>query len=256
MTLPKVYMNEIRKITGYWGTYLPSDRLVPGMVGRLTDGIFHQERMLSEYSGYDPKLHGAAKPQPSRSPVSIWQSDDVVAVSSEVKASAPGLPASGEVRFGFKKANNAVMICKGLRSQSFINLGNVRSLLHDLYEAKEWDPALCLITDVRLVKSAWICFATGGGQEAVVNATATIGLAMPPIDALKDAAAKGDLSTSWKASTQAGYKTEVDEGGTPLFMALQFKRTFPGIGPYKLSTNKGASEYFEEPEFGNSSSLG
>ena len=46
MTLPKAYMNEIRKITGYWGTYLPSDRLSPGMVGRVENGFDLLDRHL------------------------------------------------------------------------------------------------------------------------------------------------------------------------------------------------------------------
>lgn len=250
MTLPKAYMNEIRDITGYWGTYLPSDRLVPGMVGRVENGLFTREGMLSDYPGFDPAVHDKEKPQPSRNRVNIWQSKNVTAASGQAVARAPGVPANGEVRFKFNKANNAVMICKEVRAQGFVNLGRVKSLLLDLFKAEKWNPGLCLITEVRLVDAAWICFATSSDQEAVINASATIGLAAAPIDALKDAAAQGTLEASWNKNKSAGYSTEVTKGGTPLFLALQFKRTIPLVGSYDLKFLKGDSQYFEEPEFG------
>ncbi len=250
MTLPKAYMNEIRDITGYWGTYLPSDRLLPGMVGRIENGLFTKEGMLSDYPGFDPAVHDKDKPQPSRNRVNIWQSKNVTAASAQADASVPGVPANGEVRFKFNKANNAVMICKEVRAQSFMNLGRVKALLFDLLKAEKWDPALCLITDVRLVEAAWICFATGSDQEAVINASATIGLAAAPIDALKEAAAQGTLEASWNKNKSAGYSTEVTDGGTPLFLALRFKRSIPVIGSYDLKFLKGDSQYFEEPDFG------
>jgi hypothetical protein len=191
------------------------------------------------------------KPQPSRNTVQVWQSKDVSAVTVKADANLPGAPASGVVKFGFSKANNAVMICKELRGQGFLHLGQVKSFLHDLLLAKQWEPDLCLITEVRLVTAAWICFATSSDQEAVVSASAAIGMGAVPIEALKDAAAKGDLSTSWNASKSAGYKTEVTDGGTPLFLALRFKRTIPLVGSYDLQFLKGESRLFEEPLFGD-----
>lgn len=148
MDLPKAYINEIRNITGYWGTYFPSDRLIPGMVGRTVGGLFKNERMLSEYSGYDAALHGVAKPLPSRNTVQVWQSKDVSAVTMQAGANVPGAPATGAIKFAFNKANNAVMICKELREQGIAHLGNVKTFLRDLLIAKEWDPDLCLITEV------------------------------------------------------------------------------------------------------------
>jgi hypothetical protein len=91
---------------------------------------------------------------------------------------------------------------------------------------------------VRLEKAAWICFATSNDQEAVVNASASIGLGAMPIDALKDAAAKGDLSTSWSANKSAAYSTEVTDGGTPLFLALRFKRNILKLGAYDFSLTR------------------
>lgn len=71
-----------------------------------------------------------------------------------------------------------------------------------------------------------------------------------PIEALKDAAAKGDLSTSWSANKSAGYSTEVTDGDTPLFLALRFRRTILKMGGYDLQFDKGPSPLFEEPAFG------
>jgi len=255
MELPKAYMNEIRKITGYWGTYFPSNRLMPGMVGRVKDGLFENDRMLSESPGFDPALHSVGKPEPSRNLVQVWQSENVSAITVRAGANVPGVPASGASKFGFNKANNAVMICKELRGQGFQHLGQVKTLLHGLLETGQWDTDLCLITEVRLVKAAWICFATSSDQEAVVSASGSVGLGLGPIDALKDLAAKGELSTSWNSSKSAGYKTELTEGGTPLFLAIRFKRSIPLVGAYDLQFLKGDSRLFEEPEFGESENV-
>jgi hypothetical protein len=243
-------MNEIRKITGYWGTYLPSDRLSPGMVGRVENGLFTREKSLAEYSGYNPSLHGPDKPQPGRNPVSVWQSKEIRMISAQGNADVPGEIAGGAIRVSFNKANAAVMICKGTRSQGLINLGEVRNLLHDLLEGGNWEPELCVVTEVRLVNAAWICFATSQDQEADIQASASVGLTGTPVDALTNAALKGSLSTSWSDKKSAGYSTEVTEGGTPLFQALCFKRTILGVGPRKLQFLRGADSAFEEPPFG------
>jgi hypothetical protein len=245
-------MNEIRKITGYWGTYLPSDRLFPGMVGRVENGLFTNEDSLSSFAGFDPAVHGPQKPQPSRTPVSVWQSKEVLMTSTQASANAPGNDASGAIRVGFSKANTAVMICKGIRSQGLINLAQVRSLMQDLLQDGKWDKDLCVVTEVLLVKAAWICFATNRDQEAEIKASASVGLTGTPIDALTNAAVKGDLSTSWSDKKSAGYSTEVTDGGTPLFHALRFKRSIFGLGPQKLQFLRGAATGFEEPEFGES----
>ncbi|MGA8729677.1 MAG: hypothetical protein WB608_13075 [Terracidiphilus sp.] len=253
MTLPKAYMKVIRNITGYWGTYLPSERLIPGMVGRVENGLFVEDDPLEKYSGFDRTIHGAAKPEPSRSPVSVWQSKDVVVTSTQGKADVTGAPVKGSIRLGFSKANDAVMICKGIRSQGFKSLGAVRSLLYELYESGAWDKDLCLITEVVLVNAAWICFATNSNQQAEINASATVGIAEPALAALKLAAAEGSLTTSWSSDRSTGYSTEVTEGGTPLFHAIQFKRSLAGLGPTKLQFLRGGSSNFEEPAFGQDS---
>lgn len=251
MTLPKAYMNEVRSITGYWGTYLPSDRLFPGMVGRVENGLFKNEGTgLSTYPGYDPALHGPDVPQPSRSPVSVWQSKTVSMSSTQANANLPGVP-GGSIRVGFSKANSAVMICKAIRTHSLISLGRVRTLLHDLLQDEKWDPSLCVVTDVVLVNAAWICFSTDRDQEAEITATGSVGLTGTPLDALTNAAAKGDLATSWNEQKSAGYSTEVTDGGTPLFQALQFKRSIPFVGERKLQFLRGAAADFEEPSFGD-----
>jgi hypothetical protein len=142
------------------------------------------------------------------------------------------------------------MICKGTRSQGLINLGDVRNLLHDLLVDGSWDLELCLVTEVRLVNAAWICFATNNDQEAEIRASASVGLTGTPLDVLTSAALKGEISTSWSEKKSAGYSTEVTDGGTPLFQALRFKRTILGLGPQKLQFLKGANSSFEEPAFG------
>jgi hypothetical protein len=80
-----------------------------------------------------------------------------------------------------------------------VDLLPVKTLLRELRESNAWDPDLCLITEVLVVKSAWICFATDRDQVAEIKGSASLPLATEPDAALEAVAASGKVSASWKS---------------------------------------------------------
>ena len=106
VNLPKSYIRVARDITGYWGTYPPSLELKPAVIGRVLDGMFVKEGLLSQFPGYNPKTH-ADQEEPERNSVSLWNTRHVSMNVFGVDGSAPAGNASAGIRMQFGAANEA-----------------------------------------------------------------------------------------------------------------------------------------------------
>jgi hypothetical protein len=203
--LPKSYMRIARKITGYWGTYLPSLRLQVGATGRRVDGVFVREGHLSGYPGYTAPAFGIDD-QPPRDPTVVWTTRSVRMQVVNAEAKTPGDVATGGVRVNFGAANEAAIICNAPREQSFADLRTVKDLMWQLRQQGRWDDDLCVVTGLVSVDSAWICFSTASGQAAEIRATAPLSLPGDPTGALSAlfGSAKLAVREDRKAKSGAG----------------------------------------------------
>jgi hypothetical protein len=150
----------------------------------------------------------------------------------------------------FGEANEAAIICNANSYRSFQNLRAVKDLMHQLLDQGRWDLDQCIVTEVLATKTAWICFSTGKDQTAELHASAPVIPGADPLGVLNALAGNANLIASSKNSEAAGYSTTLPSGGTPLFRALQFRRT--PWHPIHLAPEylKGSDYAFEEPSFG------
>jgi hypothetical protein len=245
--LPKAYMNVTRALTGYWGTYLPTLKLAPGMLGVLDNGVFVKNGHIDSFKEYDPSAYPIVE-QPTDDAVTRWTTK---AVSMEVVGG--GVAAAGaeaKVRLHFGQANEAAIICNGMRTSSYDDTGQIKTLLRSLLAAGKWDVELCLVTDVVIADTAWICFSTDRNQSADITAAAPLSLPVDPIGALKVIAGNGKLEASLSAAKTSAFCATLRSGGTPLFRAIRFTPGFLGLGAPSLGFTKGETNEFQEPAFG------
>jgi hypothetical protein len=247
-TLPKAYMRVAREITGYWGTYLPSLQLEPGVMGRVVEGIFVKEGHLSQLPGFDPALHAVTE-EAQRDPVSLWNTRHVSLNVLGVDASLPAGAGSAGIRLRFGAANEAAIICNGNAYRSFANLRAVKELMQQLLENGKWDRGQVMVTEVLATQKAWICFSTGKDQTAELHASAPLAPGADPLGLLRAAAGQVHLVASAANEQAAGYSTTLPNGGTPLFRAIQFRRDWRHPWQGAPQYLKGESP-FEEPAFG------
>jgi hypothetical protein len=221
--LPKSYMRIARDITGYWGTYLPSLELRVGSIGRRVDGVFVREGHLSRYPAYSTAKIDIDD-RPGRGPTVVWATRSVRMEVLNAEAKAPGEVATGGVRLNFGGANEAAIICNTPREQYFADTLAIKELMWQLRKKGEWDDALCVVTGLVSVGSAWICFATESGQAAEIKATAPLALPGDPTAALSALSGSASLEASHSAATSSAFCASLPSGGTPLFRALKFNR--------------------------------
>ena len=250
-TLPKAYMRIARNLTGYWGTYLPWINLSPGTIGRTIEGVFSQEGHLEQKKDYDPKLHASMK-QTNIKPVSVWTTRNVIMEVLKAELSVPVRVGSGRIKLRFGGANEAAIICNGSRQWLFPDLDGIKALMRKLLAENRWDKEQCLITEVMLVESAWICFATEKGQAAEITGAASIPLPVGALDALNTLAGNAELTASSTGEQSAGFYSTLPSGSTPLFRAIRFSTSWLFPDDEKISFLKGESpsQEFEEPIFG------
>jgi len=258
MELPAQYIRLARDITGYWGAYPPSYLLAPGMIGRpdTKNGAFIREDYLKDLPGYNPVAH-AVEDNAAAEPVTVWTTKRVSMKALGADVATPGLPASGKIQVSFGAKNEAAIICNGNLYRSFSSLRAVKQLMLDLLEKQKWDRTQCLVTEVLVVKAAWIFYATEKDQTAEIQGSAPLDLSKfaLPIDALKDLAGKAKLEASFSSARSAGIASSLPDGGTPLFRAIQFKESFIFQDSTKIDYVKGPDAAFVEPEFGGNVSV-
>jgi hypothetical protein len=245
--LPKSYVNVVRDITGHWGTYPPSIKLEPGMVGRAVNGVFVEEGNLSQFAGFDPTIH-AVNEKANDDTESRWATSSVRIEMLGAKSKVSAIPTRLRMKVQFGRASEALIVCKGAKFESFANLEAVKELMRTLRENDEWDRELCVVTHVFAVKSALIFFSTDKGQSAEVEASGAFTLAFEPLAVLQ-ASANASLVASSKSEQFAGFFTALPSGGTPLFMAIRFNHAWWSLSKDTLGYLKGSGE-FEEPPFG------
>lgn len=248
--LPKAYMRVARNLTGYWGTYLPSLELQLGTIGRRVDGILVKQGHLSHFPGYDPAAYGIDDQRRS-DPTVFWATKSVHAEVLKADAKTPGDVASGGVRLNFGGADEAAIICNAPRDQSYADTLALKEFMWRLRERGVWDDDLCVVTDLVLVGSAWICFSTASGQAAEIKAKAPLALAADPTAALSALSGSGSLEAARSAATSSAFCATVQSEGTPLFRAIKFNRRWLGLVKPSLDLVRGASDAFEEPSFGD-----
>jgi hypothetical protein len=248
MNLPKSYIRVAREITGFWGTYLPSVDMAPGMIGRSVNGVFERETELSRRLGFDRSKH-AVQEQATGDPVNVWTSRnvsmEVIGGSANVKV------ADAAVRFRFNAASEAAIVCYGAREASFVDLQEVKDFMWELRESGEWKKGQCLVTEVMRVDAAFICFSTERGQEAEIKGSTPFALPVTPVALLGSLAGKATLEASSRDAQVSGFYTGLPSGGTPLFRAIQFKAAWWNLGKPDIVHAKSTGSEFEEPEFGD-----
>jgi hypothetical protein len=241
-------MRVAKEITGYWGTYLPSMEMEPGVIGRVVGGLFVKEGHLNQFPGFNLALHSVQE-EAEHNSVSLWNTRHVSLRVIGVDASMPANGGSAGIRMQFGAANEAAIICNGNAYRSFADLRVVKELMQQLLESEKWDRDQCVVTEVLATKKAWICFSTAKDQTAELHAAAPLVPGADPLGVLKAAAGQANLIASSTNSEAAGYSTTLPNGGTPLFRAIKFRRDWPN--PFHSSPQylKGESA-FDEPVFG------
>jgi hypothetical protein len=248
--LPKAYMRVARNITGYWGTYLPTLNLQLGMIGRRSNGIFIREGHLSQYPGYSTSGFELDDNRRDEQTV-VWNTQSVRMELLDADANALGKVASAGVRLSFGAANEAAIICRGPREQSFADLLAIKDLMWQLRKSGNWDDELCVVTDLVWVESAWICFSTASGQSAEIKAKGPVGIPGDPtavLSALSGSASVEAIHTNAKSSA---FCATLLSGGTPLFRAIKFNMRWLGLLNPELALVRGPDEAFEEAGFGD-----
>jgi hypothetical protein len=253
MDLPTQYIKVARDITGYWGAYPPSYQLSPGMIGVVDkeNAAFIREDYLEKMPGYNPVAH-AVEDNAAADPVTVWTTKRVTMKALDANVATPGLPASGKIQIHFGAENEAAIICNGNLYRSFSSLRAVKQLMLDLLDEGTWNRNHCLVTEVLVVKAAWIFYATEKDQTAEIQGSAPLDLSKfaLPIDALKELAGKVNLQVSFSSSSSAGMTSSLPSGGTPFFRAIQLKKGFIYRHSTTIDYTKGPDSAFVEPAFG------
>ena len=248
MDLPKQYIRIARDITGYWGAYPPSYPLSPGMIGRPKDGAFIREDYLKSLPGYDPVTHDI-EDNALPDPVSLWTTRGVSMKVLGTGVATKVVPVSGKIQIHFSAENDAAIICNGNLYRSFSSLSAVKNLMLDLDDKNQWDRKQCVVTEILVVKTAWIFFATEKERTGEVEGSAPVNLSkFGPFDALKELVGKANLVASFSGSRTGCIATSLPNGGTPLFRAIKLKKEF--VRPKEIDYVKGLDLAFEEPMFG------
>ena len=254
MNLPKSYIKVALGITGYFGTYLPSLRLEPGTIFRISDGVPVREAHLDHFPEFQ-RDQFPLNDQPESQSTAIWNTQSVQMDVINVQAQGPANVAGGAVRLRFGRANEAAIICNAVRYQAFADVLKLRALLRQLRRQNQWDDALCVVTEVVHVSSAWICFSTAANQEARISANAPLALPADPTGALAKLAGSASVEASHEHADSSAFCSTLPDGGTPLFQALRFNRSFLNLfGTLEPKLDFSRSEpdgppEFEEPSF-------
>lgn len=251
MELPRQYIRIARDITGYWGAYPPLYPLSPGMIGKpdKKNGAFVREDYLKDKPGYDPVAHAVEENAPPDANM-VWTTNGVSMETLAAGVAIPGIPASGKIRVHFGDENEAAIICSGIRYSSFSSLSAVKKLMLDLQD-EDWHMEQCVVTEVVVVKAAWIFYATEKDQAAEFQGATPLDLSgfVLPIDALKELSGKFNLAVSFSGGRSAGITCPMPNGGTPLFRAIKIKKGF--ITRRKtIEYLRGPDSAFEEATFG------
>jgi hypothetical protein len=250
VALPLRYMQVLYELTGYWGTYLPTRPLQPGMVGKRTNGMFEQITHLERLPGYDAELLGLQSYEREQSSTE-WSSEGVITTALAPKIAAPGKIAEIELQVDFHRSEDALVLLQSVQHHQYTDTRNLKSLLQDLRELGEWKSDYCVITEVIEAKAAWLFFATDTNQSASLKAhTSVLPAAVP--DSLKQLVGDAEIAASLGCQNFSGFFTKLPTGGTPLFSALAFKKAWwqLGLGKPEGVMLKGEDQVFEEPVFG------
>jgi rubredoxin len=244
-SLPRSYVNVVRKTTGYWGAFPLSQELAPGMIGRKVNGTFRRETDLTKLDGYDP-VKFAAPVRAEKVSADAYVSDGVQFDRVDVGADGGGLPLGGRFRLSFSNAGQGAVACRGTREWEFDDLRAVKGHVISLFRRGLWDLRDILVVRVLLVDVAWVMVASQRGQSVELSLS---GALAPPIagarDLLKAVIGAGTLDLAYGAFGSVGYSGELSKGGTPLFEAIKLKR-FPRLDmPYV----RGPESPFEEADF-------
>jgi CHAT domain-containing protein len=246
--LPVEYMKVVRNLTGYWGTYLPSKRVAPGMIGKVVDGTFIQEGHIQKMPGYEPEAHGTDS-DPNQDDETRWITAGVKIALVSGRAKAGGIPISMRMKLQFTNANEAVVVCRQSSQTYFESLAAIKALLRNLKEKNQWDRESCLVTHVFEVDSALVLFSTAGNQSAELEAAASLPELPEPLTALQ--ATKVSLVASVGKSQFGGFYAELPKGATPLFQAIRFNQSrWWQSAPSEFGFLRGDPVEFEEPPFG------
>jgi len=249
--LPKEYIRIAHDITNYWGAYPPSYPLSPGLIGRSKDGAFVHEDHLRNFPRYDPVAHAVEENAVSSDPVTVWTTQRVSMKVLGADVATPLAPVSGKIQIHFGAKNEAAIICKGNLYRSFSSQRAVKDLILYLDENKQWDRKQCVVTEVLVAKAVWVFFATSKDQTAEVEGSAPLDPSKfaVPVDALKELAGKANLVASFSGSRSAGITASLPDGGTPLFRAIQLKKSFMR-NHTTIDYVMGPDLAFEGPTFG------
>jgi hypothetical protein len=212
-----------------------------------------REGHLNTKPGWDANRLKSEK-QRNFEAVTTWTTHNVAMTVVGAHVNAPGGAANGAVCVRFGGADEAVIICNGPLLWSFTDQDAVRGFMRELLDGGQWkDVSLCVVTEVILVDSAWVCFATEKNQSAEIRVKSAVSLPAIPVDALKAVAGNASLVVTTTSERSAGYCATVEAGGSPLFRAVKFtNKWWEGVNgniEYTKGIVAGASA-FEEPEFG------
>lgn len=253
-TLPMSYMNVIRDLTAYWGTYPPSNRIAPGMIGRVVGGRFVAEGAIDKFPEYDKAAHSVQRERNSDDEMRWMTSRVKIDVfAANARARTTGVPVSLNMKIQFGAASEAILVCRGGVERSFSRLDAVKDLMRELLEQGKWDKELCVVTHVLEVDAARIFFSTSKDQTAELKATAASPNFIEPLAILQPSAKVGLVASSTQKQF-TGFFSGLSQGATPLFMAIRFnqKRWWAPTDWFRSQFQylRGGSEEFEEPPFG------
>ena len=248
--LPVRYMRILFNVTGYWGTYLPTRTMQPGMIGRRRDGKFEQVTHLERCPGYDAELLGLES-YAHEDALAEWSSEGVVLGGIKPSIDAPGKIAHLNMNLEFEHENDALVLLEGITHHQYSDTRHLKSLLYDLRELGEWEEDYCVVTEVIEAKTAWIFLATDTKQSAALSAETSVLPATAPAS-LKQLVGDAAIATSLDCKNFRGFFSKQASPSTPLFSAMRFNSEWwqLGLGKPDLLALKGADTAFEEATFG------
>lgn len=222
MAVHERYLDEVWNEWRYWATWLPTEPLRIGMVGRLTgpDWIFRYESDLNSEYGIDFDVDSDDEPGDyehlSSGDVSVYTK-----AAGKVDPNFPKFPkVKAAARFDFHKRDAVVFRAVDCYEDRMKDQRRVKQAILQIYKLGGWPEDAVLITDVVRASAATVII--GGSEKASIT-----------LKGSGEANASGHLDIAASASVAASVEKDIAsrflaaKGVTPLYRWIRLRKQWP-----------------------------
>lgn len=166
MGISAQYSKEIRGNLSYFPCWEPGDKVSPGDIGELAEGVFHRQGTLRETF---PELSVVVRREATRNRVS-FHSLNAVTVELDATATAPGLEAVGtkaSAQVAFSRGGAVIFHAQDCSRRFIDNLGEVRRFIETHRGA--WPKGHALVSHVEDAESFSVLVSGGAGASLTLE---------------------------------------------------------------------------------------